>query len=306
MRKSKENSTGTTQENKWSAFTLIELLVVIAIIAILAAMLLPALAMAKQQAMATQCMSNLRQLTTAFIQYAGDFNGFFPVNLETSQANASGGNGTNGWVEGYLDYNGSPDDTNTALLIDPKYAMIGPYIKSALVFHCPADMSKNYGATGVPRVRSVSMSEAIGPNPSGGVIGNPNQGYWLPYPTYNVFIKEAQVPSPANIWLLVDEDPDSINDAAFAFKMPPSPQGTEWIDVPAKYHGNACGFTFIDGHSVIHKWLNPKNIPDVSNNPKPQGSALYEVNDPDIWWVASHTSTRTDGSPFPFPYTPYP
>ena len=62
-------------EMRTSAFTLIELLIVISVIAILAGMLLPALNQARGRAKSSQCLSNLKQVATACVMYAQDYNG---------------------------------------------------------------------------------------------------------------------------------------------------------------------------------------------------------------------------------------
>src|SRR5208282_3237069 len=79
------------QHGRGRAFTLIELLVVIAVIAILAALLLPALAKAKEEGRRANCMSNLRQLTVCWEMYADDNGGVFAPNNWIDYVGSGGG-----------------------------------------------------------------------------------------------------------------------------------------------------------------------------------------------------------------------
>src|SRR5271154_1858131 len=97
--------------HRGKGFTLIELLVVIAIIAILAAMLLPALSLAKKQAQGTQCENNLKQLMVGWVMYGGE-NKFLPLSSAYSQSTISptGQYTDNGWCMGRMDLNPSWTD----------------------------------------------------------------------------------------------------------------------------------------------------------------------------------------------------
>ncbi|MGD1085730.1 MAG: prepilin-type N-terminal cleavage/methylation domain-containing protein [Verrucomicrobiota bacterium] len=104
------------------AFTLIELLVVIAIIAILAALLLPALAASKQEAMKEKCASNLKQIGLGMAMYADDSNGLMPESGGTILWNQTDPTtGKNSWMQ-----------------------QIVSYTKSTNIYHCPVELLSQF------------------------------------------------------------------------------------------------------------------------------------------------------------------
>ncbi len=281
------------RENR-AGFTLIELLVVIAIIAILAAMLLPALAATKRKAYAVQCVSNIKQLQLGWVMYASD-------NTDAMMPNSpSTGSGTT-WV------GSNPEDWgNRSANIDEnlyRTNLMASYMTGQLgVYRCPAD---NIPSDNGQRIRTYSMQGQVGTT----------FAYQANAKSYIKLSQVTGAPGPSDLIIFLEENGVALSGSAGmdgylqvnnAYGTTPgtySGQAT-FPDVPGSYHKWGCGMSFADGHSEIHKWLNPKTqIPVSKNMPYPpgytvgQGLIVGSTSAPDSiagdWrWFTSHCAAH--------------
>ena len=261
-------------------FTLIELLVVIAIIGVLAAMLLPALSRAKQQAQGVQCISNLRQLHLAWETYSNDHGGRFPSNHGDGSAARPGG--LPSWVGGWLDYRtDNPDNTNSFLLVDPKVnGGMGEYVGNPGVFKCPSDKSWAInGAQRYNRVRSYSMNFHVGPTHS----GISADGFWLYFRA-----SDFGQPQPSQLLLFVEEHEDSIGGSAFVNLLGDLERGF-LTALPSGRHNGANPISYADGHVEMHKWQDERTRKPVEHK---TFYGMWSFDNPDIEWLKERMSAR--------------
>jgi prepilin-type N-terminal cleavage/methylation domain-containing protein len=199
------------------AFTLLELLVVIAIIASLAALLLPALSRAKQQAGAATCANNLRQLGLAFTLYCESNNDTFPAPGSASVYGPQ--------PEDWIWWHQGRDVNQSAIV---------PYISkfNPKLFSCPQDPGAGSPTQKYPYSYSLNSWDLEGEF-------NPGMSSIITQDRKLYAFKMAQVKSPSGKIMLVDEDRGTIDDSRWA---------AEYENLICKRHNRRGVVSFAEGH----------------------------------------------------------
>jgi len=169
-----------------------------------------------------------------------------------------------------------------------------PYAGNSLgIFKCPSDQSY-VTVSGVqkPRVRTMVMNLYLGGFKGSGTGVFDDKAYIL-YKKQS----ELAIPGPVKIFVFLDEREDAINWGNFYTDMagysPPNGALYKLADMPGIYHGNACGFSFADGHSEIKRWQDNRTYPPMQRQKLifDGSTERSSQRNPDVAWLQDH-STR--------------
>jgi prepilin-type N-terminal cleavage/methylation domain-containing protein/prepilin-type processing-associated H-X9-DG protein len=242
--------------------TLMELLAVVAIVSVLAALLFPALALARARAQRTHCSGNFKQLQLAWLMYAQDSEDRVVPNHSRMIGLMFRGTAPS-WVLGNARWDRNSSNIEAGLLF--------PYVKAVAVYHCPADRALAAGSgPRMARLRSYSFDSWFNLDLQGkGYRVEP--GY---RPGFKTKLGDVHQPGPSQVFGFIDEHQDSIDDGALAVHDPKhwdDPSATSdlksWMELPSDRHGQGCNLSFIDGHVAHWRWRAPKVFRDYEQPP---------------------------------------
>src|SRR5439155_7207951 len=160
----------------------------------------------------------------------------------------AGGSPSTGWS--WCPDHAATDTTTTVL----ESGVLFPYNRSVAIYHCPADGSKvriNGQPSSQLRNRSYNMSQSVN-----GYMDYPDP--WVQkLPAWKKFSQITR-PSPSQLFVFIDEHPDTMVDAQFGNPAGIPGLRDEWYDLPADRHNQGAGLSFCDGHAERWRWRVPK------------------------------------------------
>ncbi|HIG30241.1 MAG TPA: prepilin-type N-terminal cleavage/methylation domain-containing protein [Verrucomicrobiales bacterium] len=223
-------------------FTLIELLTVVSVISVLSSLMLTGIFAAKSKTRTVVCANSLKQLVHSWQMYTDDHAGSLAESFFFRDGRIPGKVNKHAWVLGSMNsQEGLFPQLNRTVpdAINPngiRQGTLFPYNRSAGIYRCSADKSRTQERR---RVRSYTMNGWIGGYP---VAGQDH---------YRIMKKQSDLihPPPSQLWVMIDEDHDSIDDGWFGVDMIGK---VGLIDMPTDRHSNGFNLNFADGH--VERW----------------------------------------------------
>jgi prepilin-type N-terminal cleavage/methylation domain-containing protein len=260
-------------------FSLVELLVVVAIIALVAAMMLPTLSKARQQASWAKCLSNQRQMASAFHMYTAD-NVERIVQMADYESGAVIYPGGGFWGGPIIPPNSWTGPSDALYAVQKGLASSNAfyfYCNAVDVYHCPGDVRiQNTPFRNDPHgwaFDSYSRTQNLG--------GDPSEDYWGAGAT---FTKMSAIPMPGSTFAML-EDADWRGYNVGTWVVDWAGDTFDWQDPPAMSHIDVNSVAFADGHAELHKWTDPAIIAAG------QGAARGQ---PETSWIGPATGADYD------------
>jgi len=268
-----------------AGFSQVDLLTVIGVLVLLALLLTPALAHTRLNDHAFQCRNNLGRLLNAWRMYAGD---------NSDKVPSAWANPGDWWPVGDMSWTGrattdGANQINWNPDITVRKSPLWPYCGNSLdIWRCPSEAIYSCLVTNgplqgqYPRVRSYSMNSWFN-----GADAQPVGGYGF---TVYTKVGDCLKPGPAMTFVFLHERVDSINDGEFAVRMtgyPDQPQSWYLVDLPTNLHDGACGFSFVDGHTEMHRWRDMALTIPMGHGPNSPAP-----NSNDAYWLMEHSTRK--------------